>query len=83
MKMELVKDTEGYRILKKKNGRFGVRDKKGKWITGDKKVGILSDEGLIKIHGKKEETSSGEAAEADSNQEASESVQEAGAETPS
>ena len=83
MKMELVKDTEGYKILKKKNGRFGVKDKKGKWITGDKKVGILSDEGLIKIHQKKEEISSQEA-KADSNKETSaEPVQEAGSETPS
>lgn len=49
--METVKETENYTIFKKRNGRYGVRttDKMRKWINGDEKAKILSDEGLIKL----------------------------------
>ncbi len=47
--METVKSTKDFKILKKRNGRYGVKNDKGKWINGEEKVKILSSEGLIKV----------------------------------
>lgn len=47
--METVKATKEFKIFKKRNGRFGVKNAKGQWINGDEKVKILSSEGLIKV----------------------------------
>ena len=47
--METVKSTKDFKIFKKKNGRFGVKNAKGQWINGEEKVKILSSEGLIKV----------------------------------
>ncbi len=47
--MEKVKATKDFKIFKKRNGRFGVKNEKGKWINGEDKVKILSAEGLIKV----------------------------------
>ena len=47
--METVKSTKDFKILKKKSGRYGVKNAKGKWVNGEEKVKILSSEGLIKI----------------------------------
>ena len=47
--METVKATKEFKIFKKRNGRDGVKNDKGKWINGDEKVKILSAEGLIKV----------------------------------
>ena len=47
--MENVKTTKEFKIFKKRNGRFGVKNAKGKWINGEEKVKILSSEGLIKV----------------------------------
>ena len=47
--METVKATKEFKIFKKRNGRYGVKNDKGKWINGDDKVKILSSEGLIKV----------------------------------
>lgn len=46
--MELVKKTNEYSVFKKKNGRYGVKGAKNKWINGDEKIKILLKEGLIK-----------------------------------
>lgn len=46
--MEIVKETEEYQIIKKRNGRYGVRRTNRKWVTGDEKVKILIAEGLLK-----------------------------------
>lgn len=46
--MEEVKQTGDYKIFKKRNGRFGVKSKDGKWVNGMAKAEILSKEGLIK-----------------------------------
>lgn len=46
--MELVKKTNEYSVFKKKNGRYGVKNKSKKWVNGDEKVKILLAEGLIK-----------------------------------
>jgi hypothetical protein len=46
--MEIVKKTEEYQIIKKRNGRYGIRRVDRKWVTGDEKVKILVAEGLIK-----------------------------------
>lgn len=46
--METVKKTAEYEIIKKRSGRYGVRDAKRKWITGEDKVKILLAEELIK-----------------------------------
>ena len=47
--METVKSTKEFKIMKKRSGRFGVKNDKGKWINGEDKVKILSAEGLIKV----------------------------------
>lgn len=47
--METVKSTKEFKIFKKKNGRYGVKNEKGQWINGEEKVKILSSEGLIKV----------------------------------
>lgn len=46
--MEIVKTTDEYTIIKKRNGRYGVRRKNGNWVNKDEKVKILVEEGLIK-----------------------------------
>ena len=46
--METVKKTDEYEIIKKRSGRYGVRDAKKNWIGGDEKVKILLAEKLIK-----------------------------------
>lgn len=52
--METVKKTAEYEIIKKRSGRYGVRDARRKWITGDDKVKILLAEKLIKAPPPKE-----------------------------
>jgi hypothetical protein len=47
--METVKSTENYTIFKKRSGRFGVKGSNRKWINGEEKAKILSEEGLIKL----------------------------------
>lgn len=51
--MEVVKQTGDYKIYKKRNGRYGVKSKAGKWVNGDQKIEILNKEGLIKVTVKK------------------------------
>lgn len=46
--MEIVKKTEEYQIIKKRNGRYGVRRTDRKWVAGDEKLQILIAEGLLK-----------------------------------
>ena len=46
--MEVVKQTDEYTVIKKRSGRFGVKNSAGKWINGEDKVKILIAEGLIK-----------------------------------
>lgn len=46
--MEVVKQTDEYTVIKKRSGRYGVKNAAGKWINGDEKVKILVAEGLIK-----------------------------------
>ncbi len=46
--MEVVKQTDEYTVIKKRSGRFGVKNAEGKWINGEEKVKILVAEGLIK-----------------------------------
>lgn len=46
--MEIVKTTEEYQIIKKRNGRFGVRRTNRQWVTGEDKLNILVAEGLVK-----------------------------------
>jgi hypothetical protein len=46
--MESVKKTEEYEIVKKRSGRYAVRDAKRNWLHGDEKVKILLAEKLIK-----------------------------------
>ena len=45
--METVKKTDEYEIVKKRSGRYGVRDANRKWVSGDEKVKILLAEKLI------------------------------------
>ncbi len=62
--MEVVKETKDFTIVKKRNGRFGVKNQKGQWINKEEKVKILLGEGLIKVaEPKKEEPVAEETAE--------------------
>lgn len=61
--MEVVKETKEFKILKKRNGRFGVKNAKGAWINKEEKVKILLAEGLIKLAEPKKEEPAEEAAE--------------------
>ncbi len=47
--METVKTTNDYKILKRRDGRYAVKNKAGKWVNGVEKVKILSTEDLIKF----------------------------------
>jgi hypothetical protein len=62
--MEIVKTTEEYQIIKKRSGRYGVRRTNRQWITGDEKVKILVEEGLIKAAAPQPEPEPEAAAEA-------------------
>ncbi len=46
--MEVMKKAKNFTIYKKRSGRYGVRNTQGKWINGEEKAKILSDEGLLK-----------------------------------
>lgn len=51
--METVKKTDTHTIVKKKSGRFGVMDKKGKWVNAQDKVDILTKEKFLSAPKKK------------------------------
>lgn len=53
--MEIVKKTDKYLFVKKRNGRFGVKTLKGQWINGEEKQNLLADAGLIKLTEKRAE----------------------------
>ena len=59
--MEVVKQTDEYTVIKKRSGRFGVKNTSGKWINGEEKVKILIAEGLIKAALPAEEKASSDA----------------------
>lgn len=48
MRFETVKETDKYKVLKKRSGRFAVVDAKGNYINGDAKRDILQSEKLVK-----------------------------------
>lgn len=60
--MEVVKQTNDVTIFKKRNGRYGVKDAKGKWINKEEKVKVLTSEGLIKVDAPKPKEEEQEAA---------------------
>ena len=41
--MELIKKVGETTIYKKRNGRFGVQNKRNNWINGDEKAKILAE----------------------------------------
>ena len=47
--MELVKKVDGFKILKRRDGRFAVETANGKAVNGEEKVKVLLAEGLIKV----------------------------------
>lgn len=51
--MEKVKETKEYKVFKKSSGRYCVLDAQNKWINADKKIEILTKEGLFKAPPKK------------------------------
>ncbi len=63
--MEVVKKSKEFTVLKKKNGRYAVKNSKGKFVNAADKVSILVAEGLIKLPTPKavEEAPAEEAAE--------------------
>jgi hypothetical protein len=72
--MEVVKQTDEYTVIKKRSGRFGVKNSAGKWINGEDKVKILIAEGLIKAASSAEKPAEAASEEAP--------VEEAAAEQP-
>lgn len=75
--MEIVKKTDKYLFVKKRNGRFGVKTLKGQWINGEEKQKLLADAGLIKLTEKKAEEAPAEEAEAEGDSEPAEAASEA------
>ena len=47
--MKVVKKTDEYTVLQRRDNRHAVKDANGKAINGEDKTKILSAEGLIKI----------------------------------
>ncbi|MEM7436183.1 MAG: hypothetical protein AAF436_13580 [Myxococcota bacterium] len=72
--MEIVKQTPEYEIIKKRSGRYGVRNAQRKWVNGEEKVKILIAEKLIKAPEPKPEPPAEEATAEDA------ATEEAGAE---
>ena len=75
--MKVVKKTDEYAILKRRDDRFAVIDSNKRPINGEEKAKILLAEGLIKIPEPKaapveEEAPAEETAEAETEAEASE-----------
>jgi len=60
--MEVVKKVNDMSIVKKRSGRFGVMDSKGKWVNGEDKTKVLLAEGLITVTAKKVEEAPAEEA---------------------
>lgn len=76
--MELVKKVGDNTIYKKRSGRFGVQNKRNKWINGDDKATILADAGFIKVS----KAAAKPAEEAPVEEAAAEEVTEEATETP-
>ncbi|MEM8608500.1 MAG: hypothetical protein AAGF92_15430 [Myxococcota bacterium] len=70
--MEIVKKTPEYEIIKKRSGRYGVRNAERKWVNGEEKVKILLAEKLIKAPEPKKEEPAEAAEEAGEGAEATE-----------
>lgn len=68
--MEIVKKTDKYLFVKKRNGRYGVKTLRGQWINGEDKVKLLAAEGFIKVQEKKAEEAPAEEAAEETTQEA-------------
>lgn len=47
--VELVKKVEGFKVFKRRDGRFAVETANGKAVNGEEKVKVLLAEGLIKV----------------------------------
>ncbi len=58
--MEIVKKMDGYSIVKKRSGRYGVRDKSNNWVKGEKKLEVLMKAGFLKAPSSKKAVSSQE-----------------------
>jgi hypothetical protein len=47
--MKKIKATAEHTIYEKRSGRYAVKDKRKRWVSGDDKVAVLSAEGLVKV----------------------------------
>lgn len=59
--MKIVKKTDKYLFVQKRNGRYGVKTLKGQWINGEEKAKLLAAEGYIKLTEKAASTSTDDA----------------------
>jgi hypothetical protein len=50
--MKQVKKTPEHQIYQKRSGRYAVKDKQKRWITGEDKVKVLLEAGLIAMAAK-------------------------------
>lgn len=80
--MEIVKKTPEYEIIKKRSGRYGVRNAERKWVNGEEKVKILLAEKLIKAPEPKNEEPA-EAAPEEAGEEAAAATEDASEDAPS
>jgi len=46
--MKKIKSTAEHTIYEKRSGRYAVKDRRKRWVSGDDKVAVLSAEGLVK-----------------------------------
>ena len=56
LNMKVVKKNDQYRVLRKRSGRYAIRNGEGDWINGPDKIKILLEAGLIKATLPKEPT---------------------------
>ena len=49
MAMQLVKKADGYKIFKRGDERYAVKDAFGRSVNGEEKVKVLLGEGLITV----------------------------------
>lgn len=79
--MKVVKKTDEYTIVEKRNGRYGVKAASG-WVNAEEKVKILLAEGLIKLSEPQEVPAEepAEEAEASAEEAGEEAADEAGEE---
>jgi hypothetical protein len=80
--MKIIKRTDGYIVIEKRNGRYGVRNKHRKWVGGEEKLKVLTELGLVEAPKKAAPSDSDNAESETSSEEESETQSSTSAEAP-